>query len=651
MSQKSPKYDLTVIIVNYNVVYFLEQCLNSVRAASKNLKIETFVVDNNSVDGSVEMVKERFPDVKLIENKINTGFSKANNQAIELADSRYVLLLNPDTVVEEDTFEKTIAFMDENVDAGGLGVRMIDGKGKFLPESKRGFPSPSVAFFKIFGLSKILPKSRLFGKYHLGYLSEFDTNEIDVLSGAFMLMRKETLDKVGHLDETFFMYGEDIDLSYRIKLGGYKNYYFPKTKIIHYKGESTKKSSVNYVFVFYKAMIIFAKKHFSDKNARLFSFAINLAIYFRASVAILNRFLKKISLPFFDYVFSLGGMFVLANRWAQHDIHFPNRAYFISFPIYVFIWLTCNILIGLYDKNSNRNLVWRGTLLGTALILIIYALLPKEWQFSRLFTIVGSLLFICQYYLSRITINLFKNNRLGLPATPKKRFAIVGSEEEFHRIEHLLSETYPNIESIIAVSVENQFPLAKGNFNQIKEIISIHKINELIFCAKNLTAKEIITGMSTIEDDDVEFKIAQPDTTYLIGSNSIDSSGDLYILNFNNLNRPENVRSKRLLDLGFSIAFLIFSPILIWSYKNKKKFIDNLIEILFGKKSFVGYLRSENQINKVLPRIKTGILKPYNPSSNLNEDLLERLNLMYAKNFSILLDFQVIVNNWRKLDE
>jgi GT2 family glycosyltransferase len=224
------------------------------------------------------MVQTKFPQIHLIANKDNVGFSRANNQALAISDARYLLLLNPDTVVEEDTFSKVVSFMDEHPDAGGLGVRMVDGKGRFLPESKRGLPTPQVAFFKIFGLAKLFPKSKRFGRYHLGYLSEFDTNEVDVLSGAFMLMRKETLDKVGFLDETFFMYGEDIDLSYRIQLGGYKNYYFPETKIIHYKGESTKKSSVNYVFVFYKAMVIFAKKHFSQNNAKLFSMAIHLAI-------------------------------------------------------------------------------------------------------------------------------------------------------------------------------------------------------------------------------------------------------------------------------------------------------------------------------------------------------------------------------------
>jgi GT2 family glycosyltransferase len=642
--------DLSVIIVNYNVVYFLEQCLNSVIAASKNLKVEIFVVDNNSVDGSVELVQEKFPQVSLIANKENTGFSRANNQAIQLSSGKYILLLNPDTVVEEDTFEKTIKFMDEHPDSGGLGVRMIDGKGKFLPESKRGFPSPWVAFCKIFGLSKVFPKSKTFGQYHLGYLSEFEINEIDVLSGAFMLMRKETLDKVGHLDETFFMYGEDIDLSYRIKLGGYKNYYYPETKIIHYKGESTKKSSVNYVFVFYKAMVIFAKKHLSANNAKLFSFAINLAIYFRASVAILNRFIQKISLPFFDYLISLIGLFVLANRWSQQDIHFPNRAYFISFPLYVLVWLCCNFISGLYDNKNNKFLIWQGTFLGTGFILICYALLPKEWQFSRLFTIIGSFWYIGQFYLSRVITNLFRNNRFSLPDVPKKRFAIIGNEMEFHRVEQLLSETYPNIEVIIPVSVAERFSNSAGDFNQINEIIKIHKINELIFCSKNLTAKEIITGMSKIDGHDIEFKIAQPDTTYLIGSNSIDSSGDLYILNSNNLSKPENLRSKRMMDISFCIIFLIMSPFILWLFKNKSKFIINLKDILLGNKSFVGYVHNDKFENQHLPKIKPGILNPYNVQKNVSDDTIERLNLMYVKNFSILLDIQVIVSNWRNLD-
>lgn len=284
---------LSVIIVNYNVCDLLEQCLKSVLAASTNITTEIFVVDNNSFDNSVKMLKEKFPQVHLIENKTNKGFSVANNQAIKIAKGEYLLLLNPDTIVEPDTFEKTISFMDIHSNAGALGVKMINREGEFLPESKRSLPTPAVAFYKMSGLAKLFPKSKTFGKYHLGYLNENKINEVEILAGAFMLIRKSVLDKTGLLDETFFMYGEDIDISYRILLAGYKNYYFPETKIIHYKGQSTNKNSINYTVVFYKAMIIFSKKHFSKNKASLFSFFITIAIYTRASMAMISQLFKR----------------------------------------------------------------------------------------------------------------------------------------------------------------------------------------------------------------------------------------------------------------------------------------------------------------------------------------------------------------------
>lgn len=269
---------LSVVIVNYNVVHFLEQALHSVFKAGTGLDMEVFVVDNNSVDNSVEMVKATFPTVKVIANKENVGFSRANNQAVRESQGEYVLLLNPDTVLREDTLTKCISFMDQTADCGGLGVRMIDGKGRFLPESKRGLPTPAVALYKMTGLAALFPKSRKFGRYHLKYIPENETHEVDVLSGAFMMLRKSVLDKIGLLDEAFFMYGEDIDLSYRITQAGFKNYYFPQTTIIHYKGESTKKKSANYVRVFYQAMVLFAQKHYNKKMAGWFAFFISIAI-------------------------------------------------------------------------------------------------------------------------------------------------------------------------------------------------------------------------------------------------------------------------------------------------------------------------------------------------------------------------------------
>lgn len=283
---------LSIIIVNYNVKYFLEQCLQSVLLATKNCTAEIFVVDNNSTDGSKQFLEPLFKEVHFIWLPKNIGFAKANNIALAKTSGDYILFLNPDTIVAEDSFEKTIAFLQNNATIGALGVKMIDGSGQFLKESKRAFPSPSISLFKILGLANLFPKSKLFAKYHMGHLSVNENNEVDVLAGAFMLVPKVVLNVVGSFDEAFFMYGEDVDLSYRIQKAGYKNYYFAKTTILHFKGESTKKGSLNYVRLFYKAMNLFVHKHYKSGNAAVFTFLINIGIWFRASLATLTSVFK-----------------------------------------------------------------------------------------------------------------------------------------------------------------------------------------------------------------------------------------------------------------------------------------------------------------------------------------------------------------------
>lgn len=647
MNKNHTTFDLSVVIVNYNVTYFLEQCLNAVFAAKKNLRLQVFVVDNNSVDGSVEMVQSKFPEVHLIANKENVGFSRANNQALVLSDARYAVLLNPDTVVEEDTFTKVVSFMDEHPDAGGLGVRMVDGKGRFLPESKRGLPTPMVAFYKIFGLSKLFPKSKRFGRYHLGYLSEHEVNEVDVLSGAFMLMRKETLDKVGLLDETFFMYGEDIDLSYRIQLGGYKNYYFPETKIIHYKGESTKKSSVNYVFIFYKAMVIFAKKHFSQNNAKLFSFAIHLAIYLRASVSIIRRFLLQISFPSIDLAVSLSGLYFLAERWKMKEILFPEIATHFLIPAYAFIWMLSGLVFGIYDKGSRHRLIFKSVFFGTIFILSTYALLPKEWQFSRLYILLGALLYIASYFLIRFCFELIFKGNIGLSKFPKKRFAIIGDHDEFIRVKQLLENTYPQIDSILGISTQEKFAESIGKVDQLSEIVAVHKINEVIFSAKSLSSSEIIHWMTRTSTDDLEFKIAQPDTSFLIGSNSIDRAGELYVLNFNSLSHPENKRVKRLIDFFFSLIYLSTCPFHIWLFTGKKQLLKNLFAVLIGKKTFVGYTDNE-ELN--LGKQKQCLIGPFDHLHLSSKEDRERFFLIYSRDYTPLFDIRSIIRNFRALD-
>ena len=640
-----------MVIVNYNVEFFLEQCLNSVQKALEDINGQVFIVDNNSIDGSVEMVQRKFPAYSLLANKENVGFSKANNQAILQADAEYILLLNPDTVVEEETFSKVISFMDAHPDAGGLGVRMVDGKGKFLPESKRGLPTPAVAFYKIFGLSKLFPKSERFGQYHLGYLSEFETNKIEILSGAFMLMRSEALEKVGLLDEAFFMYGEDIDLSYRILKGGYTNYYFPETRIIHYKGESTKKSSVNYVFVFYRAMIIFAEKHFSQKNAKLFSFLINAAIYFRATLAISMRFIWHAVLPLVDFSILLIGLYALTNQWRISNIDFPESIVNISLPAYTLIWMLSVLFQNGYDNTVKLSNYFKSTLIGTMTILIVYALLPKSWQFSRLYILLGAGWILSYFLLSRIFLHFSIGKKFNLSPKKNKRFAIVGGQEEFERVAEILKQTTRKIESIEHVSAgEEKEKGAVGTLNQLDQILHIKGINEIIFCAKDTTAQTIINWMTVIDSTKIDFKIAQPDSLSLIGSNSIETAGDLYVLDINSITKTENIRSKRTFDIAMGFLLLVGSPVLIWYIENKKLFLQNILSVLIGKLSLVGYFKLDSKVSNQLPRIKPGILNPIDSLSFPDVSLTEKLNLIYARDYSIGKDLSILLKAWKKLD-
>lgn len=279
--------DLTVVIVNYRVKFFLEQTLRSVMEATRGLLSEVIVVDNASGDDSIEFSRRRFPQVEFIENKDNVGFARANNQAIMKARGKYTLILNPDTIVTERCIAGCIDHMETHSDCGSIGVRMVDGNGVFLPESKRAFPTPWVAFCKTFGLSRLFPMSPRFAKYHLRYLSDREPHEVDILSGAYMLCRTSVLQRIGGLDEDFFMYGEDIDLSYRITLAGYKNWFLP-LDMVHYKGESTKKDSMRYVRVFYDAMLIFYRKHFPRYSAVMYP-VIKAGVLVRASMAVAKR--------------------------------------------------------------------------------------------------------------------------------------------------------------------------------------------------------------------------------------------------------------------------------------------------------------------------------------------------------------------------
>ena len=274
---------LSIVIVSYNVRTFVEQCLDSVQKASEGLSTEVFVVDNASADDTVEVIGSRYPWVHLIANSENLGFASANNIAIRQSVGEYVLLLNPDTVVGEDTLRQAVGFMDVHPEAGGAGVMMHNADGTLAPESRRAIPTPWVSCLKMLGFTK---------RYYMSHLPWDQPSQIEVISGAFCLLRKKALDEIGLLDETFFMYGEDIDLSYRLLKGGWQNWYLPYP-IIHYKGKSTQKSDYRYVHIFYQAMLIFFRKHYGHLSF-FYTMPVKMAIYFRAVIALSDILRKKL---------------------------------------------------------------------------------------------------------------------------------------------------------------------------------------------------------------------------------------------------------------------------------------------------------------------------------------------------------------------
>ena len=638
---------LSIIIVNYNVKYFLAHCLLSVLYASKNSQVEVFVVDNMSQDGSVEMVKEKFPWVKLIANEENVGFAKANNQAVELSTGKYILYLNPDTIVPEDCFEKCIAYMDAHEKVGALGCRLIDGKGIFLPESKRGFPTAQAAFFKISGLSSIFKKSTFFNQYHLGFLSEHETNEVDVLVGCFMFCRKTVIDEVGSFDEEYFMYGEDIDLSYKIKQAGFGNVYFPETTVIHYKGESTKKGSLNYVKMFYQAMIIFAKKHFKNSQKGLFVMLIQFAIYLRAMLAFVTRIFSLVKLPLIDAGLLLSSLMTMKILWIKNikvDTQYSNALLAVFFGSYILIWLTSIFVNGGYDKPYKPTRVMRGMLIGGLITLVIYGLLPETFRFSRGITVMGALLGTLCILSIRKGMQLLGVKSVEPDNLSQQKVLIIGNSEEEAEIKHLLDKAFIEKKIIGTVSPTDEKENNQlGIFSFTKQVCKLYKVTEIIFAQQQLSFQKIIDTIQSCGPL-MDYKIHSMGTDSIIGSNSKNTAGDLYSTEIvYTISTVANKRNKRLVDILISIVMILFAPFFIWFAKNKRSYLINLFFVLMGSKTFVGYEDEQ------LPTLKPYLLDvfPTIEKFNIPNSNKEHLNWIYAKNYDAWQDIQLIWEKWR----
>jgi GT2 family glycosyltransferase len=511
--------------------------LNSIFRSAVNFDFEVFVVDNASSDGSAAMLRRQFPQVHLIANKENVGFAKANNQAIIMSDAEYVLLLNPDTILQEDTLQKCVTQMDGDATIGALGITMYDGNGNFLPESKRGFPSPKAAFAKMTGLAALFPKSKTFGKYHLGYLDKNQNHEVDVLSGAFMLLRRTVLDKVGRLDETYFMYGEDVDLSYRIQQAGYKNLYFSQSNIIHFKGESTKKGNLNYIKLFYGAMIIFTAKQLSQTEAKLFIPVLKSAIYAKALMEIIRQFIKKTAYPIMDAGIIIANIFILKyifENYIKYKEHltYPATFLYVNLPIYTAIWLISLWLSGAYTQFAKWKHIIAGLLLGFVGISVVYSFLPLSLRSSRgiivlamVFNTIGLLSYRWIFTkLFRTENNFFKI---------KHKYVLVCGGGEVENLKTRLEKVQQNSRFAGFVHPappppqrgispnENHF---LGRPEQLNEIVQVHGITQIFFSTDTLPMQTIVESMRTVKTP-VQFKMITKQT--IISSNNKNTKGEI----------------------------------------------------------------------------------------------------------------------------
>ena len=671
---------LSVVIVSYNVKYFLEQCLRSVYAAAEGIDAEVWVVDNNSTDGSVQMVRERFPQVQLIANSDNPGFATANNQAIKeiLNDEfrfstsdckpaatedgeHYVLLLNPDTLVQRDTFRVCIDFFESHEDCGGLSVKMIDGEGRFLKESKRGFPSPATSFYKISGLIKIFPHNRKVGAYYMGHLDEDKVNEVDVLPGAFLMISRKALEKTGLLDESYFMYGEDIDFSWRIKLAGYKNYYLPTTRILHYKGESTRKSSMNYVYTFYNAMAIFARKYFSQGGAKTYTLLIQCAIWLRASLDFLRRIIGRLAVPTLDFVVSFAGFLAIkqlwATYWAANVNYYPNFYTWVILPLYVLILLLGAFLAGGYDKPVRVGRIAKGMSVGALCLLVFYSLLGEELRFSRAIVLLGSVWSIVGALGIRGLFNLMDVDGYRITPERRKRYLVVGSDEERDRLERLFD----------SLGIEHNGLLVAHDAYDESLSDSLPKVDEVIFCSRDIAISRILDIMQQNTASEAVFRILPEDMDVLIGSNYTGSPEELYTPDFGNISNATNRRIKRLFDIIVALLLIILSPILFWFQKRKRRYFADCLSVLFGKRSWVGYSNFEYRILNFeekntkrsvhnsefkkqnsfepLPAIRRGVFRTRDRMPQVKNPDCERLDRSYATDYKISTDITILFIN------
>ena len=654
--------DLSIIIVNYNVKEFLQNLIHSIEKASTNLTKEIIIIDNASDDGSVEFIKEKFPQIKLIANQTNLGFGKANNIGLKQAAGKYILLINPDTLVAEDTFEKMIQFFENNPDAGLAGCKILNPDGTLQLACRRSFPGPWTSFTKVTGLSTLFPNSKIFARYNLTYLDENKTCEVDAISGSFMMMRKEVFEKVGGFDEQFFMYGEDLDLCYRIQKAGVKVFYVHSTQIIHYKGESTRRSSLDETKVFYSAMHLFVKKHLS--SSILVEMILRSAIAVRSVFAFLGVRKLIILSVVLDFIFFDLCLFAAENIYHNFSTWsgFPDFAIPIVYTVPAIIQIFVSFGVGNYKKDKLSVLL---TLLSIVISLPILTSLTfffKDFAFSRAIVLITYLFLFVMFSVWRIAVKIIFKTSFVDDDFKQQRTLIVGLDENAIQIGRKIRKKKTDRRSVIGLigftnkNIGDKIESFEviGTDQNIKRVIRENNINEVIFSSGELSYNKMIEIVGKCRDENVEFKIVGSNLDFIVGKTAVTMLDDMPVIELKyNISQTQFRVIKTLFDYSVAIPslfliypFIFFKSKLAKSQSDFTKFVLGFPDIVKGKASLVGPAYSISIKDNFLG--KKG-LTGYWYIENENPEELEKLNFYYAKNQNIWLDLEILAKSLNKM--
>ena len=660
---------LSIVIVNYNVKAFLQQALESILKATKSIETEIFVVDNHSVDGSIEMLLTQFPQINLIQNQDNLGFAKANNQAIKESSGEYLWLLNPDTLVQGDTPEKLIQVMEADQKIGLLGCKILNDDGSLQLACRRSFPTPWVAFTKLIGLGKIFPKSKWFGRYNMTHLDPDEAYEVEAISGSCMFIRRTALDEVGTLDETFFMYGEDLDWCFRFGQSGWKVYYTPSTSIIHYKGESSKVALWDTNTHFYRAMDIFSRKHFKSSSRFPIHWVLRIGILFRYILSILTNLSKNA----LGYVLDLSGLLAITLiaiffKFRTFDV---LDQYIYVLPVYLGTWLAVITSLGLY--RTYKYSVSRSVLAATLgfLINVTLTYFFKDYAFSRivmLITFFGALFWISGWRIvasSRRT----ENFELGT-----QRTLVIGdfqsASDVFSRLMTNLGLGYTPIGIITTDGAAHDDARIIGHLDDLMALVEYHRIDDVIFTSDNIELSKIFDYLPTLSQQGVKIKLVRGNLAFIVGKSTVESLQSVQFVDMDFKYYHTGTRIvKRVEDIVIApFLYLLIRPFQALMVRSRAM---EAVNIQVDDKNYTCYKTAKGQVTfwsnlSLLPLvirgklslvgspidlvdkgwdIKRGIfsLESVRGGSQLSED--ERYSLLnyYLHNHSILLDFEIII--------